>query len=172
MLTLAKGKDFDDVYRILEDSLPPEERRGYQNQRALLDRSDYKIYLSRAEDGDARGFLATYDFEDFLFIEHFAVNKKYRNQGLGAAMVRALRAQTDKLLCLEAEPPESELSRRRIAFYERNGFFLHEYPYIQPPIEEGKPPVPLRLMTTDAALSFEALDAIKTVLYQRVYGQK
>ncbi len=39
-------------------------------------------------------------------------------------------------------------------------------------LKESLPPIPLRLMTTDGTLSFKELDEIKTVLYQRVYGQK
>ena len=74
-----------------------------------------------------------------------------------------------KQICLEVELPEDELTRRRIGFYERNGFVFNEYPYIQPPISKGKSPVPLRIMTYGEAITRETFEAMKNVLYRSVY---
>ena len=77
--------------------------------------------------------------------------------------------QKKKLICLEVELPEDELTKRRIGFYERNGFVFNEYPYMQPPISKGKSSVPLRIMTYGTAIPEETFEKMKQVLYRRVY---
>ncbi len=171
MLSLLKEKDFDKVYDIMQDSFPPNERRSYGNQRALLLKDKYKIYALYDENSDSvKAFIAVYEFKDFLFAEHFAVSSAYRNQGLGTEILKELIDSTNKQICLEVEKPNTELARRRIEFYKRNGLFLNEYPYIQPAIEEGKAPMPLFIMSTKAPLMPKEYEAMKFKVYKEVYG--
>ena len=65
-------------------------------------------------------FLAVWEFDTFLFVEHFAVRKSCRNGGLGAVLLTQLTAQCRRPVILEVELPTGELEARRIAFYERN----------------------------------------------------
>ncbi len=115
--------------------------------------------------------MAVHEWEDLLYIEHFAVAPAYRNAGLGRKMLQALLSGTKKRVCLEVEPPQDELTRRRIAFYERNGFLYHEYPYTQPSISAGRSPIPLRIMATQP-LSEEAFCEVRERLYREVYGAR
>ena len=64
------------------------------------------------------------------------------------------------------------MAKRRIAFYERNGFFLNKYDYIQPPMSKGKNPVPLLVMTSGGKVSAKRFDEIKKCLYREVYKKK
>ena len=64
------------------------------------------------------------------------------------------------------------MKKRRIGFYERNGFFLNEYPYVQPPISQGRKPVPLMIMTSGAAISEKEFEEIRNTLYKEVYKIK
>ncbi len=166
MLEELKIRDFEEVYGLLEDSFPAEERRSFEGQRQLLERPDYKILGLRGD--SLKGLAAVYDREGFLFLEHLAVSESCRNQGLGAELLKLL-SERGKPIVLEVEPPESELARRRIGFYQRNGFFLNEYPYVQPPLAAGRP-VELLLMTSGKALSQEEFQRVKTILYKDVYG--
>lgn len=84
-------------------------------------------------------------------------------------MLQELVRKYQKQICLEVELPEDELTRRRIGFYERNGFVFNEYPYIQPPISKGKSPVPLRVMTYGKGITRQAFEEMRKVLYRRVY---
>ena len=160
--------DFDKMFPIMEDSFPPDERRPYDEQKALFENGYYNVYAEFEAD-KVKGFIAVWNFTDFLYVEHFAVSKEYRNRGTGAKLISEVVKLYKKTLCLEVEPPEDELTRRRIGFYERNGFFLNEYPYIQPPISAGKNPVPLMIMSSEKALSEENFGKIKKVLYNEVY---
>lgn len=161
---------FDAVYDIMERSFPEDEYRPYEEQRALLLRPEYGIYVVDGQQaGEIKAFIALWEFEDFVFIEHFAVNPAYRNGGIGASVLGALRGMTRKQICLEVELPECGMARRRIGFYERNGFVLNEYPYTQPPISSGKKEVPLRIMTSGEGVDRDRFEHIRRVLYRDVY---
>ena len=163
MLQRINETNFPEIYRIMQASFSDDEYRPYDEQLALFEEPEYRIYYMPA------GFLAVWEFESFIYIEHFAVDPVLRNSGTGSAMLQELVKQYQKPICLEVELPEDELTRRRIGFYERNGFAFNEYPYIQPPISKGKSPVPLRIMTYGSAITQDTFEEMKRVLYQRVY---
>ena len=159
---------FDDVFAIMQASFPPDEHRPREEQRALLQNPRYALHTIE-EDGRVVAFAAVWQFSDFLFIEHLAVEESHRNRGLGAALLARLRAESNLRLCLEVELPENDLSRRRIAFYARNGFSFNAYPYMQPPISKGRAPVPLRLMSTGGPLTEAEFEAVRDTLFKEVY---
>lgn len=163
MLQRINETDFPEIYRIMQASFSDDEYRPYDEQLALFEEPEYRIYYMPA------GFLAVWEFESFIYIEHFAVDPALRNSGTGSAMLQELIKQYQKPICLEVELPEDELTRRRIGFYERNGFVFNEYPYIQPPISKGKSPVPLRIMTYRSEITREEFQKMKEILYRRVY---
>lgn len=169
MLEELKRSDFDACYCLMERSFPTDEYRPKEEQLALLEDRRYRIYGCFTPEGSLAAFLAVWVFEDFSFLEHFAVDPVRRNGGLGSAALRELSEKLEKPLCLEVELPEGELARRRIGFYERNGFCYNDYPYVQPPISRGKQPVPLRLMSWGAPLEEEAFRHIRDTLYSQVY---
>lgn len=168
MLQKLTPQDFEQVYAIMEASFPPDEHRPYEEQKALLDISAYQIYVSKDEDM-VKGFLAVWEFDEIRFIEHFAVNPAYRNEGIGAKMLQELCNQRSKRICLEVELPDTEMARRRIKFYERNNFYYNAYSYMQPSISIGRNPIPLRIMTTNGKITEEEFLKIKGLLYRRVY---
>ena len=182
MLQRINETNFPEIYRIMQASFSDDEYRPYDEQLALFEEPEYWIYYMPAigmervgnhSTGNstmhAAGFLAVWEFESFTYIEHFAVDPVLRNSGTGSAMLQELVRKYQKQICLEVELPEDELTRRRIGFYERNGFVFNEYPYIQPPISKGKSPVPLRIMTYGSAITQDTFEEMKRVLYQRVY---
>ena len=171
MLTPMPEQDFDQFYTILTDSFPPDELRSRDEHEALLARPDYTVY-AHYDRGELIAFLTVWETESLAFIEHFAVGKCHRNRGLGAKLLEQLKKQLGKPLCLEAELPNSPLAERRLAFYERNGFLINQFPYMQPALEPGKQPVPLYLLTTDKPLDVESFLTIKQYLYTVVYAGK
>ena len=116
MLQRINETNFPEIYRIMQASFSDDEYRPYDEQLALFEEPEYRIYYMPA------GFLAVWEFESFIYIEHFAVDPALRNSGTGSAMLQELVKQYQKPICLEVELPEDELTRRRIGFYERNGF--------------------------------------------------
>ena len=163
--------DFDRFYEVLLDSFPPDELRSRAEHKALLDRPDYRVYAHYEED-ELLAFLTVWTMEGFSFVEHFAVRSDRRGSGLGSRLLGKLQSTLKTRLFLEAELPDTELARRRIGFYERNGFYKNDYPYIQPPMEPGKNPVPMCIMTTHGPVDERVFEKLRSSLYNIVYEGK
>ena len=89
--------EFDNVFAIMEQSFPDDERRNYTEQRALFDNPEYSIYVVDDDrDNRIKAFIAVWDFEEFAYVEHFAVNPEYRNGGIGAEVLHRLHELMDK----------------------------------------------------------------------------
>lgn len=172
MLEILNSNDFDKLYRLIERSFPDDEYRSYDEQKELLNNPLYSVYALYGESHSIKAFIAVWEFDKLAFVEHFAVDSEYRNRGLGASLLNELIQRINKTICLEVEPPESEMSCRRIKFYERNNFFLNEYHYIQPPISKGKNPIPLFIMTYKNKVDEQEFEQIKSTLYSKVYKCK
>lgn len=171
MLEELQVKDFDKVYSMMEESFPVDERRTYEEQKALLDNEMYSIYiLPDTENDNIKAFIAIWRFDDFAFVEHFAVSPLYRNGGLGALILQEVKKLLSSMICLEVELPEEEMAKRRIGFYERNGFYYNEYEYMQPAISKDRNEIPLRIMTTCGKVTEDRFNEMKDILYQYVYG--
>ena len=160
--------DFDALFSLMEKSFPADEYRDRAAQKALFDNPLYAVY--GLKDGAAvKAFIATWQFSDFAFVEHFAVDPSCRNNGIGKKMLNDLIEHLGKPVCLEVEPPTSDITRRRIGFYERNGFFLNAHPYEQPPMAAGKKSVKMQVMTTGGKVNAERFAEIRSALYEKVY---
>ncbi len=165
MIEKMKREDFDGIYTIMEQSFPTDERRPYDEQKGLLDNSAYSIHTTEQKNA----FIGVWEFDEFVFIEHFAVSKDSRNTGIGGKMLSEFLQSQKKTVCLEVELPLTDIAKRRIGFYERNGLFLNEYEYFQPPISKGKNIVPLMVMTSKSKVSEDVFNKIRDTLYKEVY---
>lgn len=168
MLERLKKTEFEQLYALMDNSFPQAEIRNFKGQQRLLERPDYNVYVLR-ENGEILAFFAEWSSEKFRFIEHLAVNQKFRSQGLGSKTLQAYNAMSKKPVILEVEPPEDEIQIRRVKFYEKNGFHLSSYSYLQPVINEGYERVPLVLMTYPEPFGSETLAEVKDWLDQTVY---
>ncbi len=170
MLVILNIEDFHKAYSIMEESFPVDERRPYEKQRELLDNKIYKLFGVWCEySGDLKGLMAVYELENMVFLEHFAVSSRYRNSGLGANMLQELIESCGKMVCLEVELPTTEMTRRRIGFYERNGLCYNDYDYVQPALAKGQKPVELRIMSSGKKLSYEEFVGVRELIYKEVY---
>lgn len=168
MLEKLELCDFDKMFSIIKQSFPPDEYRPYAEQKELFLNEYYSVYALKDRE-ELKAFISVWDFKEFSYAEHFAVNAKFRNCGIGSLVLKKLSEILKNSLCLEVEPPQTELAKRRIEFYKRNGFYFNDYAYIQPPISKGKKAIPLCIMTTPCAISQEKFEQIKSTLYKKVY---
>lgn len=170
MIEKLKAKDFDKMFDLMEKSFPPDELRTYEEEKALLKIPEYGAYVLSESDDKILGFITMWQFSEFSYIDHFAVNPDARNGGIGTKILSEAVKILGKTVCLEVELPETELAERRIGFYRRNGFHLNEFRYIQPPISKGRNPIPLLIMTTGNVITKEQFSKIRSELYVKVYG--
>lgn len=162
------SEDFEEVWNIMEESFPVNERRSRAGQEELLKDSYYHLY-GYCQRKEVVAFLAVWEFETFIFVEHFAVKHTYRNDGLGAGLLKKFLSQCSRPVILETELPTSELNERRIRFYERNGFLLNPYEYVQPALSEEGKAIPLRIMSYPRRLAVGEYETMRDLIYRRVY---
>lgn len=165
MLRPASVSEFDSVYTLLRSAFPADERRSYEGQLALLGDPRYTAYVTP----ELHAVLTLWQFDDFAFIEHFAVDERLRNQGFGTSLLQRMLSALTCPVCLEAELPDTPIARRRLNFYRRNGFFVNEYPYIQPPYSADTHAVPMLLLSTGGHVRAARFDQIRDTLYRHVY---
>lgn len=161
--------EFLQVFALMDEAFPDCEMRTYKGQKAILRKKEYHLELRRDEKGGVAAFLAWWELDDFCFVEHLAVSSGIRGGGLGGRLLDDFLQEHPRVI-LEVEPPESDIARRRIGFYERHGFFLNRYPYEQPPLRKECGYFPLLLMSSAAPLSEEEFLKVKEELYRTVYG--
>lgn len=159
-----------EVVSLYEKAFPLEERRPTDEWLEKNSSSDLFTINLLESDGQTLGFITIWQFEDFAYVEHFAVDEKQRGNGIGAAAISALRAALPCPVVLEVEPPTEHTSIRRIRFYERNGFVISSLSYLQPPYTSQLQPLELKLMSTDATFLSENFDHIVSTLYKYVYN--
>ena len=134
---------------LYEAAFPLDERRDFQSVRQLLDdcKSPFDVMIF-VENDEFAGFLSYWKWDGMRYFEHFAVVPSMRNGGRGAKYLRQAIADDSAPVILEVEPPVDDIARRRIGFYERNGFRLwNDLYYLQPSYGEGRKPLELKLMT-------------------------
>ena len=113
-LRVAKTEEFDKIFSILENSFPPDEYRTYEGQKFLWNHPKYTVYVIPDDESDCiKAFITVWKFEDFAFIEHFAVNPFYRNQGLGSLILHEILNLLQCQICLEVELPKTDFAKRR-----------------------------------------------------------
>lgn len=166
------NEDFYSFYELMSEAFPLIERRHLKNQKNLLKNDNYKI-VGYKENNKVIAFIAYWEFENFNFIEHFAVNDYYRGNGIGSKILKQyLNKFSERQVFLEVEYPEDDISIRRIEFYKRLGFYLNDYKYVQPPLEEGNELLPLKIMSYPKKAENIQLDKFKNEVYKKVYNYK
>lgn len=170
MLEKMKISDFDAINIMIEKSFPKHEIRGYGPQKKLLDDPNFNIYVIRDEKSEqVKAFITIWDVEDFGFVDHFAVSEEFRNEGLGSIILSETRKLINRKMFFEVDLPKDEMSKRRIGFYERNGYFLNDFQYELPPLVEGLEPMTMMIMSSDEKLTKEKLTSLKNELMKIVY---
>lgn len=161
-------KPFVKAWKIYEEAFPEDERRSLSQQIELMKNPLYNFkYLYDFE--KLSGFLAYWEFDKFIYLDHFAIERNLRRKGLGEKTLANFLLDQNQNIVLEVEKPETETAKKRIAFYEKLGFFLNEYDYLQPPFSDNKNAVPLFIMSHPSKLSKSNFKIIKETLYKDVY---
>jgi GNAT superfamily N-acetyltransferase len=168
-ITTSNSDEYLYTERLLTASFPRDEYRALHQQRSNVDGNETFCMNILCDDGCPIGLLSYWRFDDYIYIEHFAIEGTKRNKGYGALVLKQL-LKTESKVVLEVELPTDETSRRRIGFYGRCGFEMCDREYIQPAYRADSNEVPMRLMACgiDMASCFEQ---IRNEIYRTVYGK-
>ncbi len=163
-----KMEDYPSFLKLYNDSFPDNERRIYEDEEHLanfIKMKGGKFHAFAAKDGDLfLAFLSYWTFLGYTYVEHFAVQPEHRGKRIGALMLNHLFKEVSKDVLIEVEHPETDEAKRRIKFYEQNGFKVRrEFNYVQPPYSPGQEPVAMLLMT-HGNVDIHNSDSIKEML--------
>lgn len=172
MISIKKlSQNLDEINfskNIYEKSFPIEERRDFS---LVLDiyKTDL-LSLNIIYDNQTKvGILNIWDFNEFCYIEHLAVSEQYRNRKIASKVLEQLNAQ-NRLIVLEVELPNDELSKRRIRFYERNAYSIQPFTYFQPPYRKGEERIKMHLMAnTQLPINKTKYDEVVGIIEKKVY---
>lgn len=163
---------FDEAYKILDSSFPSDELKTYPRLLSDFIFGGMKIF-ALGDDKTLSAVLTLWEFENFVFVENFAVKKELRNSGLGSKLIENLISHySPKPVVLEVEVPETEIQEKRVNFYKSKGFNLSDTVYTQPPLRDEPSDIRLCLMYTGDNTNPSSLLSFKNQVFKRVYGLK
>ena len=93
-----------------------------------------------------------------------------RGKGVGSELIKNYLNRCDKRVFLEVEPPNCEISKKRVSFYEKLGFSFNDFYYLQQPLNPGDSPFRLNIMSYPEAIGEREFDTYKKDIYRDVYG--
>lgn len=162
-----KLANIEALWPIYHSSFPEMERRNRDVYEALC-RNEPKFVPDRIEiKGQAAALLWHWEMPKFTYIEHFAVSKKFRNQGLGSKVLKRFFSK-HKRIVLEIEPPENEIQERRLAFYQRHGFVRTGFNYVSAGFGEIAKPHRLELLSYPESLTTAECGYFERFINQRI----
>lgn len=142
---LQNQKEISIIFNRYEKTFPENERRNKEQFLALAENPDVIVFLIKNEN-EAIGYAVIWELSGFYFLEHFEVFQEVRNQKFGGKILAVLKKKYLKIV-LESEPEIlGEIAKRRIGFYERNGYSIISKKYLQPSYSDGNNAVDLFLL--------------------------
>lgn len=112
---------FEKMWSIYDYSFPYFEKRTLSHQVTAFSNPDY--HLDCYIDNDKFiGFIGYWDFSDYIYIEHYALDKEVRGSGYGTKILKEFIENAGKIIILEIDPVVDEVSTRRLRFYKHLNF--------------------------------------------------
>jgi ribosomal protein S18 acetylase RimI-like enzyme len=158
------------IHELYHSAFPANERRPWAEME-LLEMNEKRFTIkSISRDGTFCGFITSWNFDDFVYVEHFAVADIVRGKGVGSEIIDDFCNAAQRPVVLEVETPKTTQAIRRIAFYERHGFKVVSQTYMQPPYDKKSFYLPMLLMCNDSTFGEKHFSRIKNTIYTEVYG--
>lgn len=171
-ITNSRSPHYQYMEQLLVASFPTDEYRALEEEREYTDSKEIFYNNIILSDGPPIGLITYWDFGQFYYVEHFAIDPAQRNGGYGKTVLNKLCEELHRPIILEVETPVEEMAKRRIGFYQRQGFSLWEKEYLQPPYKAGDTYLPMHLMAYGNLECEKAFDEIKNLIYREVYNVK
>lgn len=157
---------------LIQTAFPKDEYRELDVLRNYTDTKP-NFYNNIIVEGDQPiGFITYWNFDNFYYIEHFAIDPNLRNGGYGKKVMESICEMLKSPIVLEVERPDEEMAQRRINFYQRQGFELWHSDYSQPPYREGDSFLPMLLMIHGNLVEDKHYEEVKERIYKEVYNVK
>lgn len=176
---------FEALYALYAAAFPVSEQKPKAQLHALVNDPDYAVYTVSGPEG-LEGFAVFFAAETapFFLLEYLAVAPRNRSKGIGSRLLRdslaALFAQRRRkpvlieIDAVDASGKDGGISRKREAFYRRNGCTkILGFDYILG-LKSDRPAPPMELMLFDpgrTGIGREILRGWVETVYEKVYGR-
>lgn len=168
--SIKDSEYIDFAKEVYCSSFPKDERRDFDLAMDMVKNKDFDFFviLSNNETKPI-GIISLWEFDSFVFMEHFAIDKPFRNKHYGTKAISHILEKYPKPFIIEVEPPTDAEALKRINFYKHLGFNLLDYNYTQPPYSKTQKPLPMKLMVSDKP--FEEIDKAVSLIHKKVYNK-
>lgn len=166
----SDSKLWEQVWRLYTESFPEWERRKISSHRRAVEDADFHTYIA-VDNGNMLALLFYWESGDMIFIEHVAVNPQMRGKNVGSELLRQFMDNNpDKTIILEIDPPEDEVSQRRLVFYDRLGFKRNsgDFDYTHPSYVRGGKVHRLELLSYPGPISVQKFGEFKKYMSEKV----
>lgn len=151
-LTSSEDKEYASFEAIYSVSFPVFEQRTEEQQQRAFASSLYHLD-GYSEEDELIGFMAYWEFDAYIYVEHFAIKPGIRGRGYGGQILSDVKERTGKRILLEIDPVTDEISAARLRFYELHGFVSNSHAHTHPAYRKGYEGHPLTVLTTNDTLS-------------------
>lgn len=154
-------KTYRDIYTV---SFPIFEQRNEMQQKKAFESEAYHLLIA-TENEKFLSFISYWEFENYIYIEHLAVNPEYRGQNIGSETLHLFAKKIQKTVILEIDPPVDEISQKRLRFYEALGYKLNSFVHYHPAYNPAEyKPHELRVLSLDRQLEIGEFNLFKQQL--------
>ena len=149
----APQEDLDQATMLYLTSFPEDERRETGLWQKMVCMHPHMTTYTILYKESFAGFFTFWNFHNFIYGEHFAVDPLLRGKNIGGQALEGIIEVINKPLIIEVEPQGSNpMANRRIGFYKRHG-----------------KSIPLQLMATDTAFLEKNYHTIVRTIHKEVY---
>lgn len=155
------------IYELYMRAFPADERKPFSLIEECQRRGCCDILAIQKVGGTFAGLAITLRNKEIVLLDYFAVEDRFRGEGIGSEGLRALQEKfSDYAFILEIESTrnltdESDLRVRRKNFYLRNGMQMMDYMVKLFGVE-------MEMLTSGTYVSYEAYFE----LYREVFGKR
>lgn len=159
----TEGGWYRSISKVYKQSFPLHEQRNEEQQkRAFEDKRYHLIAKIVVTDNFKLGsFISYWDFDDYVYIEHLAVNPDLRGKNIGSESLKLFAHLINKPVLLEIDPLVDDISRNRLHFYERLGYQMNIYEHFHPPYAPQFPPHELIVLSYPDKITQKQYDRFK-----------
>ncbi|NDV95563.1 N-acetyltransferase [Dysgonomonas sp. 521] len=162
------------IHEIYKGSFPLHEQRSGEQQRNAFENEHYRLIakIVFTDKFNLASFISYWDFDSYVYIEHFAVNPLMRGQNVGSSSLKLFADLIKKPVLLEIDPLIDEISNKRFHFYERLGYQLNSYTHYHPAYNTQFPPHQLLVLSYPDKINQKQYDRFKSDLEHIVMNKE
>ncbi|EKT55562.1 GNAT family N-acetyltransferase [Providencia sneebia] len=150
-LTSEDSFELDKVNYLYDMAFPAFEKRSHSGRQTILKHANFHLYYFSNNDVFV-GFVGGWQFDDFFYIEHFAISSELRGQGYGQKALMLLCQKVTNII-LEIEPVVDEITQKRLRFYSHCGFKENSFQHVHPNYHSEYQPHELEILSFPSSIS-------------------